>query len=55
VEAPAGKRQLRYRVSPADQGIDAINALSATIQSRMLEGFGLTADTTFVQRSTATT
>ena len=25
VETPAGQRQLRYRVSPADLGVDAIN------------------------------
>ena len=55
VETPAGQRKLRYRVSPADLGIDAINDLSATIQSRMLEAFGLTAETTFTQRSSAST
>ncbi len=55
VETPAGQRQLRYRVSPVDMGIDAINNVSAGVQSKMLEGFGLTADTTFVQRSAAST
>lgn len=53
VETPAGQRQLRYRVSPVDMGVDAINDVSASVQSKMLEGFGLTADTTFVQRSAA--
>ena len=53
VETPAGQRKLRYRVSPQDLGIDAINDLCATIQSRMLEGFGLATDTTFVQRAAA--
>ena len=53
VETPTGQRQLRYRVSPADMGVDAINALSTQVQTRMLEAFGLTADTTFVHRSAA--
>jgi NAD(P)-dependent dehydrogenase (short-subunit alcohol dehydrogenase family) len=55
VETPAGQRKLRYRVSPADMGIDEINDVSARVQTRMLEGFGLTADTTFAQRSAAAT
>ncbi len=55
VETPTGQRQLRYRVSPVDMGIDAINSLCATIQTRMLEGFGLTADTAFTQRAAAST
>lgn len=53
VNTPAGQRKLRYRVSPADLGVDAINDISATVQSRMLENFGLTAETTFAQRSAA--
>jgi NAD(P)-dependent dehydrogenase (short-subunit alcohol dehydrogenase family) len=53
VETPAGQRQLRYRVSPASIGVDEINALCAGVQTRMLEAFGLSADTTFVQRSAA--
>jgi NAD(P)-dependent dehydrogenase (short-subunit alcohol dehydrogenase family) len=53
VETPAGQRQLRYRVSPASIGVDEINALCAGVQARMLEAFGLSADTTFVQRSAA--
>ncbi len=55
VETPAGQRKLRYRVSPADFGVDAINDVTAIVQSRMLEAFGLTADTTFVQRSATAT
>lgn len=53
VETPAGQRQLRYRVSPASIGVDEINALCADVQERMLQAFGLTADTAFVQRSAA--
>jgi NAD(P)-dependent dehydrogenase (short-subunit alcohol dehydrogenase family) len=53
VETPAGQRQLRYRVSPASIGVDEINALCAGVQAHMLEAFGLSADTTFVQRSAA--
>lgn len=53
VETPTGKRQLRYRVSTADMGVDEINATSAAVQARMLQAFGITADTTFVHRSTA--
>ena len=53
VETPAGQRQLRYRVSPKDMGVDELNALSERIQTRLLEAFGLAADTAFVQRSTA--
>ena len=33
----------------------AINTLCATVQTRMLEAFGLTSDTTFVQRAAAST
>lgn len=55
VETPAGQRKLRYRVSAASLGVDEINALSETVQSRMLELFGLTAETAFVQRSAAGT
>jgi NAD(P)-dependent dehydrogenase (short-subunit alcohol dehydrogenase family) len=54
VETPAGQRQLRYRVSPADFGVDAINNVCAQVQSKVLDAFGLTADTTFTQRSAAT-
>ena len=53
VETPAGQRKLRYRVSAASLGVDEINALSESVQTRMLELFGLTADTAFVQSSAA--
>jgi len=53
VETPAGQRKLRYRVSAASLGVDEINALSESVQTRMLELFGLTANTAFVQRSAA--
>jgi NAD(P)-dependent dehydrogenase (short-subunit alcohol dehydrogenase family) len=53
VETPAGQKQLRYRVSVSGLGIDEINALCANTQARMLEAFGLSADTRFVQRSAA--
>jgi NAD(P)-dependent dehydrogenase (short-subunit alcohol dehydrogenase family) len=53
VETPAGKRQLRYRVSASNLGVDEINALSASVQNKVLEIFGLTADTKFVQRKVA--
>jgi NAD(P)-dependent dehydrogenase (short-subunit alcohol dehydrogenase family) len=53
VETPAGQRQLRYRVSPQDLGVDQINAVCAQVQSVVIDRFGLTADTTFTQRSAA--
>jgi NAD(P)-dependent dehydrogenase (short-subunit alcohol dehydrogenase family) len=53
VETSAGQRKLRYRVSPADFGVDDINEVSTRAQTRMLEAFGLTDDTTFTRRSTA--
>lgn len=55
IETPAGQRQLRYRISPNNIGIDEINALSTTVQSRFLEAMGLTDLTTFVQHKTAST
>jgi short-subunit dehydrogenase len=53
VEAPAGKRELRYRVSAASMGVDEINALCASAQGKMLEAFGLSDAIRFVQRSAA--
>jgi NAD(P)-dependent dehydrogenase (short-subunit alcohol dehydrogenase family) len=53
IETPAGQRQLRYRVSATNFGVDEINDLSANVQARFLEAFGLSADTKFVQRKTA--
>jgi NAD(P)-dependent dehydrogenase (short-subunit alcohol dehydrogenase family) len=55
VETPAGRRELRYRVSAASLGVDEINAVCAKAQAGMLEAFGIAAETTFVQRSAATT
>jgi NAD(P)-dependent dehydrogenase (short-subunit alcohol dehydrogenase family) len=53
VETPVGQKKLRYRVSAADLGVDEINALSEAVQARLLEAFGLAADTAFVQTNTA--
>ena len=47
VETPAGEKQLRYFVSPRNLGIDEINALSKQVQAKLLEAFGLAADTKF--------
>lgn len=54
VETPAGQRQLRYRVSPADLGVDAINEVCGRVQTQLLEAFGLTPETTFSQAKSAT-
>ena len=47
VETPAGEKQLRYFVSPANFGVDEINALSNQVQTNVLEAFGLAADSKF--------
>ena len=47
VETPAGEKQLRYRVSRSTLGVDEINAVSQQVQAKLLEGFGLTADTKY--------
>jgi NAD(P)-dependent dehydrogenase (short-subunit alcohol dehydrogenase family) len=49
IETPAGERQLRYFVGPQDFGLNEINALSKQIQTEVLEGFGLAADTKFLK------
>ena len=49
IETPAGEKQLRYFVSPQNFGVDEINALSKQVQAKVLEGFGLAADTKFVK------
>ncbi len=49
VETPAGEKQLRYLVSPETFGVDEINALSKQVQAKVLEAFGLAADTTFLK------
>jgi NAD(P)-dependent dehydrogenase (short-subunit alcohol dehydrogenase family) len=53
VETPAGQRKLRYRISPADLGTDQINAVCEQVQAKLLDAFGLTAETKFVQSSAA--
>jgi NAD(P)-dependent dehydrogenase (short-subunit alcohol dehydrogenase family) len=53
LETPAGQRRLRYRVSPASLGVDEINALSESVQTQLLESFGVAAETAFVHRSAA--
>ena len=54
VETPVGQRKLRYRISsPAGLGLDDLNALSASLQARTLQAFGLTDDVKFVHRSSA--
>jgi len=47
IETPAGEKQLRYVVSPQNFGVDEINALAKQVQAKVLEAFGLTADTKF--------
>jgi len=47
IETPAGEKQLRYFVSLASLGLDEINAVSHRVQTKLLEAFGLTADTKF--------
>ena len=49
IETPAGEKQLRYLVSPRNLGIDEINALSKQVQAKLLEAFGLAADTKFLK------
>jgi NAD(P)-dependent dehydrogenase (short-subunit alcohol dehydrogenase family) len=53
VETSAGQRNLRYRVSPTDMGLDKINAVSAEVQAQVIEGFGLTKDVAFVKQAVA--
>jgi NAD(P)-dependent dehydrogenase (short-subunit alcohol dehydrogenase family) len=56
VETPAGKRELRVRVSTSTSlGVDEINAVCEKAQAGMLEAFDIAADTAFVQRSAAKT
>jgi NAD(P)-dependent dehydrogenase (short-subunit alcohol dehydrogenase family) len=49
IETPAGEKQLRYFVSPQNFGVDEINALSKQVQAKVLEAFGLAADTKFLK------
>ena len=50
VETPAGERQLRYLVSPRPSGVEQINAVSAQVQAKLLEAFGLASETKFRKR-----
>jgi NAD(P)-dependent dehydrogenase (short-subunit alcohol dehydrogenase family) len=53
IETPAGERQLRYFVSPQNFGVNEINALTKQVQAKVLEGFGLAADTKFLKGKAA--
>ncbi|HKE09817.1 MAG TPA: SDR family oxidoreductase [Candidatus Acidoferrum sp.] len=50
VETPAGQKKLRYRVSPNSLGVDEINQVCESVQTRVLEAFRLTTDTAFTQQ-----
>jgi hypothetical protein len=49
IETPTGEKQLRYLVSPASLGVDQVNAISKQVQGKLLEAFGLAADTKFLK------
>ena len=53
LETPAGQKKLRYRVSPYDVGVDAINEVSERVQAGLLKAFGLTDLTTSTQQKAA--
>jgi len=53
LQTPVGQKQLRYRVSPSGSSVDEINAVCKRVQAQLLETFGLTANTAFVQRTAA--
>jgi NAD(P)-dependent dehydrogenase (short-subunit alcohol dehydrogenase family) len=53
VETPAGQKRLRYRVSPSDIGVDAINESAARVQASLLKAFGLAEMTAFSQQKAA--
>jgi NAD(P)-dependent dehydrogenase (short-subunit alcohol dehydrogenase family) len=55
IETPAGEKQLRYVVSPRNIGVDEINALTKQVQAKVLEAFGLAADTKFLKGKAAGT
>ena len=54
LETPAGHKKLRYRVSPTDVGVDAINEVSARVQTGLLQALGLAGLTAFPQQKAAT-
>jgi NAD(P)-dependent dehydrogenase (short-subunit alcohol dehydrogenase family) len=49
IETPAGEKQLRYLVSRAGFGVEEMNTLSKQVQAKLIEGFGLAADTKFLK------
>jgi hypothetical protein len=49
IETPAGKKQLRGIWLAPKAGVDEINALSKQVQGKLLEAFGLAADTKFLK------
>jgi len=53
VETPSGQRPLRYRISSVDLGVDEINKVCSDVQSRLLQTFNLTGETSFVQHNSA--
>lgn len=53
IETPAGQRQLRYRISAADLGVDEINKVCSEVQARVLQTFNLVDETTFVPHNAA--
>ncbi|HUL32316.1 MAG TPA: SDR family oxidoreductase [Candidatus Eisenbacteria bacterium] len=53
IETPPGQKKLRYRVSPSDVGVDAINEVSEKIQAGLLQAFGLSTITAFTQQQAA--
>jgi NAD(P)-dependent dehydrogenase (short-subunit alcohol dehydrogenase family) len=53
IETPVGQKNLRFRVSQSDLGVDEINATTDRVQARLLEMFGLAAETSFVHREAA--
>jgi NAD(P)-dependent dehydrogenase (short-subunit alcohol dehydrogenase family) len=53
IETPVGQKKLRYRVSKSDLGVDEINVTTERLQARLMEMFGLTAATSFVQSEAA--
>jgi len=53
IESPSGQRQLRYRISAEDLGVDEINKVCAKVQVSALKRFGLEDELRFVTRSAA--
>jgi NAD(P)-dependent dehydrogenase (short-subunit alcohol dehydrogenase family) len=53
IETPVGQKKLRYRVSKSDLGVDEVNVTTERVQTRLLELFGITAETSFVHREAA--